>query len=322
MKRRTMNLFVACPRGRTFNTFFDDKNLQLAQTLFEVTWNPFDRNLTDEEVTTLAAGCDVYMSSWGSPAPNDKLLDASPSLRVIAHLGTSTEHMRKDECLRRGINVLSGEEFYARSAAEGTLSYILASLRSIPEFSLRLKYKGEWKHKWDSCRGLMGKTVGIYNYGSIARWLVRLLTPFGVSIIAYDKEKINDVGVTQVSKTRLFSSSDIICVYSPSVGDGYKEIGNSLLNIIKTGAIFLDVSVSGVVDREALLDALIRKNFTAVLDVFEKEPPDKDDELIAHHNVLPMPHMAGPSLDVRKLITQELLLKAAEFCSEKSKVVF
>ena len=316
-----MKLFVACPRGRTFNSFFDEENITLAESLFDVTWNPFDRNLTDDEVVTLAAGCDVYMSVWGSPAPCSKMLEASPNLRVIAHLGTSTEHLRTDECEQRGINVLSGEDFYARSAAEGTLSYILASLRSIPEFSLRLKYKGEWKHKWDSYRSLMGKTVGIYNYGRVAKWLVKLLTPFGVSVIVYDKEKIQDTDITQVSALRLFSSSDIICVYTPSAGNCYKEIGSSLLNIIKAGAIFLDLSIGGVVDREALLDALIRKNFTAVLDVYEKEPPDKDDELIAHHNVIPMPHMAGPSLDVRKLITHELLLKSAAYCAEKISTV-
>ena len=317
-----MKLFVACPRGRTFNTFFDDKNLKLAEKLFDVTWNPFDRNLTDEELTNLAADCDVYMSAWGSPIPSENMLEMSPNLRVIAHLGTSTEHMKTHECLKRGIIVISGEDFYARSAAEGTLSYILASLHSIPEFSLRLKHRGEWKHKWDSCRGLMGKTVGIYNYGKIAGFLVDLLVPFGVSLIAYDKEKISNDKVKQVSASRLFSSSDIICVYTPNNGDGYKEIGSSLLNKVKTGATFLDVSTSGIVDRDALLNAIIRKNFKAVLDVFEKEPPDKDDELIAHHNVLPMPNMAGPSLDVRKLITKELLLKSAEYCSQNQNVVF
>ncbi len=316
-----MKLFVTCPRGRTFDSFFDKTNLELASSLFDVTWNPFDRNINSEEAAFFAVGADVIMTSWGAPSIDRNILKSAPDLQVIAHLGTETKYLKNKS--RAKIKVLSGEDFYNRSAAEGTLAYILSALRSIPEFSLRLKYKGEWKHKWDSGRGLMGKTVGLYHCNGIAEHLARLLMPFGVNVLIYDKrilskERLKCISAKQVSGRELFLKSDIICVYSPTVGDGYHSVGNDLLCLVKNGAVFLDVSVSGVVDREALLGVLLRKNFLAVLDVFEKEPPKANDELLMLSNVIPMPHMAGPTPDVRRIIARKLLLESAEICNSFS----
>lgn len=317
-----MRMFVSCPRGRTFDSFFDVRNIELAERLFDVVWNPFDRNVTPEEAALLGKDCDVYMTSWGAPVPNGSFLKEAPNLRVVAHLGTSTEHIEKEAVANKGVKILSGEEYYNHSAAEGTLAYILSALRSIPEFSLRLKYKGEWKHKWDKGRGLMGKTVGLFNYNGIAAHLAQMLSPFGVRILVYDRETIpggvlDASAMEQVSGEMLFALSDIICIYSPASGDAYHMVGNDLLWLVKTGALLVDISVGGTVDRDALLGMLLRKDFFAVLDVFEKEPPDKNDELILLQNVLPMPHMAGPTPDIRRIIAKELLIEAAEVCNAK-----
>ena len=314
-----MKLFVACPRGRTFDSFFDDRNIELAQQLFDVVWNPFDRNMTAEEAASLAVGCDVYMTSWGAPVPDNSFFEAAPHLQVVAHLGAHTEHIETEKLAERGVRILSGEDHYHRSAAEGALAYILSALRCIPDFSFQLKHKGEWKHKWDRGRGLVGKTVGVFNYSRAGSYLTQLLVPFGVKILVYDREKIPKTELRkkqmmQVSGEILFASSDIICVYPPTVGEHYHMIDYDLLSLVKDGALLVDISTGGVIDREALIGILLRRKIFAVLDVYEKEPPDRDDPLILLQNVLPMPHMAGPTPDVRRVVVNDLLTRSAQMC--------
>ena len=310
-----MKLLVSCPRGRTFDSFFDSRNIQLACELYDVVWNPYERNMTEKEAVDLIIDCDVYMTTWGAPPPTEAFFEASKGLKTIAHLGYSAEAFITDAVLNREVSVLSGEEYYFRSAAEGTLAYILAALRAVPEFSQRLKYGSEWKHSWNSGRRLMDKTVGILNYNGISKRLIELLSVFKVNILVCD-EKYNiteeeKLGkrIMQVDAKEMFSVSDVICIHSPVGGGGYHTVGSELLYAIKSDALFVDTSIGGIVDREALFGSLVQKNYTAVLDVYESEPPAKNDPLILLPNVIPMPHMAGPTPDVRPLIAREMLIK-------------
>ena len=91
-----------------------------------------------------------------------------------------------DEMWQRGVRVISGNDFFAESVAEGTIGYMLTALRDIPMYCTRLKREKAWKTSEDTNRGLLGKTIGIVSYGAIARHLVRMLQPFRVKIKVYD----------------------------------------------------------------------------------------------------------------------------------------
>ena len=312
-----MKALIALPRGEIFDTFFPPENIALAESLGEIVWNDLPRQLTPEEAAERLSGCDTYITAWSSPRLDETLLAAAPGLRLLTHLCGTVVPVVSDAMWARGIRVLSGNRFFAESVAEGTLAYILAALRDIPYYSSRLKNEGKWKKSTSYNAGLAGKTVGIVSYGTIARHLVRLLSAFRVRIRVYDiaplpAEDILRYGLEQVSLETIFEESDIISLHTPLLPETHL-IGADLLSRIRPGALFVNTARGAVVDQAALEAELADGRFRAFLDVYEKEPPPPECSLYRLANVMMMPHMGGPTIDLRQYIARDLLLESAAF---------
>ena len=313
-----MKTFVTLPKNAVFPTFFTDENVALAESLGEVEWNEKDVHFTHAEIAEAIRDSDIYVTGWGSPRLDSRILDSAPDLKLLVHLCGTVVPFVSDEMWERGIRVISGNDFFAESVAEGTVGYILAALRDIPEYSHRLKNEKKWKTSADLNRGLLGKTVGIVSYGAIARHLVRMLQPFRVKIKLYDIKPIPEAdkvkyNITEASLEEVFSSSDIVTVHTPLNDATHHLIGGELLSLLPDGALFVNTSRGAVVDESALVTELESGRFRAILDVYEKEPLPADSRLYALPNVILMPHMGGPTVDLRRDITRALLLEASEF---------
>ena len=120
-------------------------------------------------------------------------------------------------------------------------------------------------------------------------------------------------GLTQVSLEELFSESEIITLHTPLIDATHHLIGKELLGMIKPGALFVNTSRGAVVDEAALVEELKTGRFRAFLDVYEKEPVKPGNPLLELDNVIMMPHMAGPTVDLRQVITKDLLIESAGF---------
>ena len=316
-----MKALIALPRGAVFDTFFPPENIALAESLGEIVWNPLDRQLTPAEAAEMIVGCDTYITGWGSPRLDRAMLDAAPNLRLLTHLCGTVTPVVSDEVWARGVRVLSGNRFFAESVAEGTLAYILAALRDIPLYSSRLKQEQRWKKNTDYNAGLAGKTIGLVSYGTIARNLVRLLSVFRVRILVYDIAPLPAADVEryhleQVSLETIFAESDIISLHTPLLPQTHHLIGADLLGRIRPGALFVNTARGAVVDQAALEAELADGRFRAVLDVYEKEPPPPECALYRLPNVMMMPHMGGPTIDLRQQITAALLGESAAFLAD------
>ncbi|MBQ8818880.1 MAG: hydroxyacid dehydrogenase, partial [Clostridia bacterium] len=222
------------------------------------------------------------------------------------------------EMWERGIKVISANDYFAESVAEGTLAYILCALRDIPKYSRDLKERKQWKTSLSYTAGLMGKTIGLVSYGTIAKKLVRILSQFKVNIMVYDvkplpEQDVRQYGLIEASLETIFSECDIISLHTPLFDATYHLIDETLLAKIKEGALFVNTSRGAVVDQKALERELAKQRFSAVLDVYEKEPPEENCPLFDLSNVMMIPHMAGPTVDMRSYITRELLLEAAGY---------
>lgn len=313
-----MNTFVTLPKNSVFPTFFTDENIALAESLGEVIWNDKEIQLTHDEIAQSIGSSDVYVTGWGSPRLDARILDAAPNLKLLVHLCGTVVPVVSDELWERGIRVISGNDFFAESVAEGTIGYILAALRDIPKYSSRLKNEKKWKTSADTNRGLLGKTVGIVSYGAIAHHLVRMLKPFRVKIKLYDIKPIPEAdkalyNITEASLEEVFSTCDIVTVHTPLNEHTHHLIGAPLLSLLKDDALFVNTSRGAVIDQEALESELEKGRFRAFLDVYEKEPPSVESRLYELPNVIMMPHMGGPTVDLRQDITQALLIEASEF---------
>ena len=314
-----MKTFISLPKGTTFDTFFNADNIRLAEELGPVVWNETGRQLTGDQVAATIGDCENYVTLWGSPRLDEKILDSAPNLKMLTHLGGTVVPFVSEAVWERGIRVVSGNDYFAESVAEGTLAYMLCALRDIPKYSHELKVERQWRPSpnWYTA-GFMGKKIGIVSYGAIARKLVRLLSQFKVSIMVYDIKPLpqSDVelyGLEQASLEKIFEECDIISLHTPLFDATRHMIGKELLGRIKEGALFVNTSRGAVVDQRALEAELALGRFRAVLDVYDPEPPTPDCPLFDLPNVIMIPHMAGPTIDLRSYITHELLLESEGF---------
>ena len=313
-----MKTFISVPKGTNFDTFFNKENIQLAEELGDVIWNENGRQMTPDEVAVAIGDCENYVTLWGSPRLDESILEKAPNLKILTHLGGTVVPFVSDAMWERGIKVISGNDYFAESVAEGTLAYMLSALRDIPKYSYELKVEKKWKPSPWYTAGFMGKKIGIISYGAIAKKLVRLLSQFKVSIMVYDIKPLpqSDVelyGLEQTSLERIFEECDIISLHTPLFDATRHMIGKELLSRIKEGALFVNTSRGAVVDQKALEEELASGRFRAVLDVYEKEPPEPDCPLFDLPNVMMIAHMAGPTIDLRSYITKELLLESAGY---------
>lgn len=315
-----MKILVNYPRNKKvlFGTFFTEENIRLAESLGEVVWNDTDDFFKDEVLREKIKDCDVYVTVWGSPALTKDIVDAAPRLKLLCHLCGTVVPFVTDAMWDKGIRVICGNNYFAESVAEGTIAYMMTSLRDIPYYIERLREDHIWAEANDWTESLMYKTIGIVSYGAIAKHLVRLLKPFKVKLKVYDIVDIpeadkKEFGIEQVSLEEVFSKSDIISVHTPLNDKTRHLVDDRLLSLIPKNTLFVNTSRGGVIDQKALTKHLVNGDFTAILDVLEKEPIDMDSPLLKCKNVKIMPHKAGPTLNLRKVITHDLLIEVKDF---------
>ncbi len=313
-----MKILISCPRGRTFDSFFDTANIRLAKQLGQVIWNTGAGNMTVDAVKKAIRDCDVYVTYWGSPRLDSELLQAAGSLKVLLHLGGSASQMLSRDIQDKEICVLSGERYYALSAAEGTLAYILSATRKISEYSNRIKYKNDWLHSWDTNSGIVGKTVGIVNYGSVSECLAELLIPFDAEVLMYDKMGIPDFNegkqiFQRVTLCELCRRSDIVVVNVPKNNECYNMLDLDCMKHMKNGTLLIDISGGGVVKRNALFAMLLSGKISAVLDMKQQELSKEQSDFLSLNNLTVFPRISCPASDIRRVATRQLLRECADY---------
>lgn len=316
-----MKALVTLPKNQMFDTFFSKENIELAESLGEIVWNDADTPMSVEDIKKNIADCDVYVTCWGSPRLDKEILDCAPKLKLLTHVAGTVVPFVSDEMWERGIRVICGNDYFAESVAEGTIAYMLSSLRMIPYYSTKLMKEGIWAGGNDWSDSLIYKRVGLISYGAIAKHLVKKLQPFNVELLVYDivdipKEDQEKYNFRQASMEEIFSTCDIVSVHTPYNEHTHHLINDKYFSMMKKDSLFVNTSRGGVVDQAALSKHLVNGDFNAMLDVLEKEPIDKDDVLLTLPNVLLMPHRGGPTINLRKVITKNLLLESKAFVDD------
>ena len=313
-----MKILVSIGNLEIASTFMTEENRLLAESLFDVVWC-LGRDGTDKAlIKEKLADCDAYVTCWGSPCLDAELFEGAPRLRLLVHLGSSVASYAGEAAWERGVRVISAFDYFSESTAEGAVAYMLAALRRIPFFSNRLKNDHIWRAVGDTTNGLIYKTVGIVSYGGVGRHVVKKLQPFHVKLKVYDivdipAEEQARYGFEQVGIEELFSTCEVISLHTPYNPKTHHMIDDRLLSMIKRGALLVNTARGGIMDQEALTRHLANGDFSAALDVLEKEPIDMNDPLLTMDNVMLMPHHGGPTANLRPPLTRDLLLDAHAF---------
>lgn len=304
-----MKFFVTMPVGEVRDTFFTPKSLAQLQSLGQVAFNPYDRNLTADEVVEMASDVDVLLTGWGTIRYSKELLKKFTNLKLIAHTAGSVAPVAELDVYETDVAVISGNNVFAKSVAEGALTYILSALRRIEHYSNVVR-TGGWKSAVFHNRGLIGKKVGVVGFGTISKFFLELIRWFGCEVLIYsshlDAETAAAYGGRTASLEEIFSECEVISLHTSLTEKTAGMITRELLEKLKPDTLLVNTSRGGVIDETALFEYLHEGRFYAALDVYVEEPLLPDNPIRQCKNAFLMPHMGGPTIDMREEVTMEL----------------
>ena len=228
-------------------------------------------------------------------------IEAAESLKLIGVLRGGTENVDVEFATRRGITVMNTPGRNARAVAECTMGMILAEVRNVARAHGCLK-NGNWRRSFPNSEAipeLYEKTVGLVGYGAVGRLVAGYLQAFGSRIIACDPYCTGDPTPAElVDLETLMKESDVVSIHARLTEESHHLIGRRELALMKPGAILVNTARSGLVDEEALVEALSQRRIMgAALDVFDTEPLPPDHPLVQLDNVTVTPHLAGSTID-------------------------
>ena len=304
-----MKIFIAVPDTSRYDGFFTDRSLAELNKVGIVSRNPYDRNLTLDELVEMTADADVLIIGWESPKITKASVEKMPNLKIIAHSAGSVAPYIDADVYETGVKVLSGNDVFARSVAEGCLCYMLAALRRVEHYTGVMR-QGGWKENGFRNRGLIGKKVGIVGFGTISRYFLDLIRWFRCEILIYSShlsdEEAAKYGGRTASLEEIFSSCDVISIHTSMTPKTAGMINQQLLSSMKPNALLVNTARGGVVDEPAMFEMLMDGKFYAALDVYAEEPPAPDVPIRQCKNAFLMPHMGGPTIDMREVVIVEL----------------
>jgi D-3-phosphoglycerate dehydrogenase len=225
---------------------------------------------------------------------DDGVLAQVPELLVISKYGVGLDGLDLPAIARRGIRLGWTGGVNRRSVAELTLAFAIALLHRVPECDVALR-RGEW-HKLVG-RQLTGRTVGVIGCGFVGKEVVTLLEPFGCRLLAHDirdyPEFYRTHRVTPVPLAQLLEAADVVTLHVPLDRRTRGLIGAGEIAAMQPGAFLINAARGGLVDEDALADALERGHLAgAACDVFQREP-EAHSRLLALPTFLGTPHIGG-----------------------------
>ncbi len=220
-----------------------------------------------------------------------ELLDAAPSLKVVARAGTGLENIDVAAADDRGVVVVAAAGVNARSVAEHTLALALALARGVAIHDRRLR-AGIWQR--DLGQEISGRTWGVVGYGATGRAVAQLASAIAGPVLAFDPAVTgNGHGVTLVTLDTLLAESDVVSLHLPSTPETRNLFDARLLASMRPGSFLVNVGRGDVLDEAALATCLREGTLGgAALDVRASEPPTPGP-LDGLDNVVLTPHVAG-----------------------------
>ena len=237
---------------------------------------------------------------------NDRIFDRAPDLVAVCRTGIGCDSIDMEAATRRGVAVCNAPDGPTVSTAEHTAALILAVSKSLMRAGNQLRNAcGDGDH-YASHLGieLHGKTLGLVGFGRIARRVAAIGTGLSMHVRAYDPYLVDEAFPSPVVRAptlaELLGASDVVSVHVPMNPTNARMFDSRAFAMMKPGAVFVNAARGGLVDQDALLDALDSGHlFGAGLDVTDPEPLDPTHPLLHRPNVTVTPHVAAGTDEAR-----------------------
>lgn len=233
-----------------------------------------------------------------------ELLDSAHNLRVIGRAGVGVDNIDVSAATIRGVVVMNAPDGNTITTAEHTLALLISLARSIPQASSSLK-AGRWDRKKFIGVELQGKTLGIVGLGRIGRVVASRARAMGMQIVAYDPfiapEHARDLEIELAPLDEVYARADFLTVHTPLTPETRNLIDREALAKMKKGAHIINCARGGLIDEEALYDAITNGLIAgAAVDVFNQEPPPADHKLLKLDQVIATPHLGASTKEAQE----------------------
>ncbi len=250
----------------------------------------------------------------------EEVLAGAPRLRLVQKIGVGVDTIDLEAARRREVAVANMPGTNTQAVAEAALALMLAALRNLPGLDRECRAgngwspEGEARERRNTLGELCGRTVGLVGAGAVASRLVGPLRALGARVIYAARRERPDLGIERRDLDELLEASDVVSLHLPLTPETEGLIDWAALARMKPGAVLVNTARGGLVEEEALVEALATGRLLAAgLDVLAEEPPAPDHPLLSLDNVVLTPHVAW--------LTQETLTRSFDVALENIRLL-
>jgi len=315
MERKTE--FIVFLERNTFTVAF-------RRPSFDHQWIEFAETAPDDVVQRLAQASIAICNKLPMRA---EALSQLPQLRLIAVAATGVDNVDLAYCGSHNIAVCNTRGYAVNSVPEHALMLMFVLRRNLIAFRCDIE-SGQWHEARQFCLldhpigDLKGSTLGIVGFGTLGKSMAQLGRAIGMNIIVAERKHASVVRTGRVPFEDLLQRSDVISLHCPLTEETKNLMGAGELRQMKPDAILINTARGGLIDDEALLDALERKQIAgAGIDVLRVEPPREGNPLLDANlpNLIVTPHNAWASRQAMQTLADQLIDSIEAFVRGESR---
>lgn len=237
------------------------------------------------------------------------VIEHAPNLKIIGRAGVGVDNIDLDAATENGVIVVNAPDGNTISTAEHTMAMLMSLARNIPQAYHQLQQK-RWERKKFVGVELKDKVLGIVGFGRIGLEVAQRAKGHRMKVIAFDpflnEEKAEKAGVTNGTLEEVLQQADFLTVHTPLIEKTKHMINAEAIDMMKTGARILNCARGGIVDENALYEAIKSGKIAgAALDVFEQEPAT-DHPLLSLPEVIATPHLGASTVEAQENVATDV----------------
>ncbi|MDR3564257.1 MAG: phosphoglycerate dehydrogenase [Negativicutes bacterium] len=258
--------------------------------------------LPPEELVKIISGYDALVVRSETKVTK-AVIEAADNLKVIGRAGVGVDNIDVEAATKKGIIVLNTPEGNTIAATEHTMAMMLALARSIPQAHQSLK-EGQWQRGKFMGVEMRGKTLGILGFGRIGSGVAKRAQAMEMNVLAYDPfinaEAAKALDIELMELSEVLAAADFITLHLPLTAETKYLLNKESLQKLKPGVRIINCARGGVIDEQALAEAITQGVVAgAAIDVFEKEPVDPANPLLALDKVIITPHLGASTAEAQ-----------------------
>ncbi|WP_340817682.1 phosphoglycerate dehydrogenase [Methanolobus sp. WCC4] len=258
--------------------------------------------LSEEELVEKIPDYEALVIRSGTQVTRN-VIEAADKLMIVGRAGVGVDNVDVEAATEKGIIVVNAPEGNMLSAAEHTIAMMMALARNVPQANESLKSSKKWERKKFMGVEVNGKTLGVIGLGRIGAEVTKRAQGLNMDILAYDPfvsdERAKEMGVKMMSVHDIVKAADFITVHTPLTKDTRNIIDAEEFAMMKSNARIINCARGGIINEEALTEALNSKKIAgAAIDVFVNEPP-LDSPLLDCETLIATPHLGASTQEAQ-----------------------